>query len=145
MDELGLYGKIVPDISLSVEQLSGAKKEKARISLAITANGDGTKRPPVWVIGSAKKPRCFNSANINNLGIKWRANKKAWMTAAIMKDQLGWFWSHIKAKKPGRKVLLLMDNHSAHTKAVEDLREENSVILNDIEILFLPPNTTPRY
>jgi hypothetical protein len=34
-----------------------------------------------------------------------------------------------------------MDNHSAHVKAVEDLREENSII----EIIFLPPNTTSKY
>jgi hypothetical protein len=82
---------MVPDISLSVEQSSSSKKEKARISLAITENGDGTERPPIWVIGSAKKPRCFNKVNINNLGIKWKTNKKAWMTAAIMKDWLCWF------------------------------------------------------
>jgi ribonucleotide reductase alpha subunit len=62
-----------------------------------------------------------------------------------MKDWLCWFWSYIKAKKPGKRVLLLMDNHSAYTKAVEDLKEDNSVVLNDIEILFLPPNTTSQY
>jgi len=38
-----------------------------------------------------------------------------------------------------------MDNHSAHVKAVKDLKEENSTILHSIEILFLPPNTTLRY
>jgi hypothetical protein len=67
------------------------------------------------------------------------------MTTAIMRDWLGWFWSYIKAHKPGKKVLLLMDNHSAHVKAVEDLKEQQSVILHDIEILFLPPNTTSQY
>ena len=38
-----------------------------------------------------------------------------------------------------------MDNYSSHTKAVEDLKDENSVVLNDIEVIFLPPNTTSRY
>jgi transposase len=58
---------------------------------------------------------------------------------------LGWFWSYIQAKKLGKKVLLLMDNHNAHVKAVEELKEENNIILHDIEILFLPPNTTSQY
>ena len=137
--------KMVLDISLSTQQLSGTEKEKARIGFAITANGDGTERPQMWIIGSAKKPRCFNGINTNNLGIKWRANKKAWMTVIITKEWPGWFWSYIRAKKPGKRVLLLVNNYSAHTKALEDLKEENSVILNDIEILFLPPNTTSRY
>jgi hypothetical protein len=38
-----------------------------------------------------------------------------------------------------------MDNHSAHVKAVEDLKKENSTILHSIEILFLPLNITSRY
>jgi hypothetical protein len=77
MDETGLYWKLVPDRSLSTEQLSGLKKEKARISLALTGNGDGTERVPIWAIGTAKKPRCFKNINVESLGLKWRANKKA--------------------------------------------------------------------
>jgi hypothetical protein len=42
-------------------------------------------------------------------------------------------------------MLLLMDNHSSYVKAVEDLKEEGSVILQDIEIIFLSPNTTSQY
>jgi len=145
MDESGLYWKMMLDRSLSTEQLSGTKREKSRISLAITGNGDGTERVPVWAIGSAKKPRCFKNINIDNLNIKWRANKKAWMTTAIMKEYLLWFWSYLQAKKPGKRVLLLLDNHSAHTAAVEALQEEKSVIFNTIEVVFLPPNTTSRY
>jgi hypothetical protein len=136
---------MVLDRSLSTEQLSSVKWEKSRISLAITANGDGIERVPVWAIGSAKKPRCFKNINIDNLGVKWRANKKAWMTTTIMKEYLLWFWSYLQTKKPGKKVLLLMDNHSAHVAAVEALKEENSVIFNTIEVLFLPSNTTSRY
>ena len=144
MDESGLYWKMVPDVSLSTQQLSGNKKAKARVSIAVLANGGGTERPRMWVIGSAKQPRCFKSINIEHTGIKWQANKKVWITTTIMRDWLGWFWSYLKACKPGKKVLLLMDNHSSHVKAVEDLKE-GSVILQDIEIIFLPPNTTSRY
>src|SRR5436190_23035590 len=51
-------------------------------------------------------------------------------------------WGWIKLKKPGKNVLLLMDNHSAPVSAVEALKEEESPIFNIIEI---PPNTTSRY
>jgi hypothetical protein len=47
IDKSGLYWKMVPDILLSTEQLSGSKKEKAWISLVILANGDSTKRPQI--------------------------------------------------------------------------------------------------
>jgi len=47
---------MVPDRSLSTKQLSGIKRQKSRISVAITANGDGTERVPLWAIRSAKKP-----------------------------------------------------------------------------------------
>jgi hypothetical protein len=60
---------MVPDISLLTEQLSSTRKEKAWIFLAILANGDGTERPKLWIISSAKRPRCFKNININNLGI----------------------------------------------------------------------------
>jgi hypothetical protein len=70
MDESGLYWKMVPDRSLSTKQLSSTKRQKSCISVAITANGDGTEQVPLWAIGSAKKPRCFKGININNLGVK---------------------------------------------------------------------------
>ena len=47
MDEASLYWKMVLDRSLSTEQLSSIKREKSRMSLAITANSDGTERVPV--------------------------------------------------------------------------------------------------
>ena len=71
MDESGLYWKMVLDISLSTQQLSSNKKEKARVSIVVLANGDGTKQLRMWVIGSAKQPRCFKNINIEHTGIKW--------------------------------------------------------------------------
>jgi len=62
-----------------------------------------------------------------------------------MKEYLLWFWLYLQAKKLGRKVLLLMDNHSAYTAAVKALKKENSVIFDTIEVLFLLPNTTSCY
>ncbi len=38
-----------------------------------------------------------------------------------------------------------MDNYSAYAFVIEALKEENSIMFNTIEVLFLLPNTTSRY
>jgi hypothetical protein len=54
------------------------------------------------------------------------------MNGAIMKEWLEWFdW-----RMDGRKVLLLLDNFSAHESALQ------SVELKNVKVVFLPPNTT---
>jgi hypothetical protein len=136
-DETGLYWKMIPDSSLSTQSIPGRKKEKARISALFCCNSDASERLPIWFIGTAKRPRAFTAAGINpeNLGCKWRSNKKAWMTGDIFKEWLIWFDSKMK----GRKVALLMDNFSAHEAAYEDIQLQNTLII------WLPANSTSRY
>jgi hypothetical protein len=135
-DESALYWKMPPDQGLSSRNLPG-QKEKARITAHFCCNSDASERLPIWIIGSAKRPRAFSAAGINpeNLGIIWRSNKKAWMTGAIFKEWLFWFDSKMK----GRKVALLMDNFSAHEAAAEDIQLQNTIII------WLPANSTSRY
>ena len=75
------------------------------------------------------------------LGVKWRANKKAWMVTEIMVEWLRWF-DNLMA---GRKVILLLDNFSAHESAVAELEAlpYGSGLINT-EICWLPPNTTSK-
>jgi hypothetical protein len=138
-DETGLYWKMIPDRSLSTRSLPGRKKDKARISALFCCNSDGSERLPIWFIGTAKRPRAFSAANINveNLGCYWRFNKKAWMTGVIFKEWLFWF----DAKMQGRKVVLLMDNFSAHEAAVEEIDGQ----LQNTLIIWLPPCSTAQY
>lgn len=79
-------------------------------------------------------PHVFNGANINNLPVYWRANKKALVTAE-------WFYKcffpdakkYLSSKGLPFKVLLLIDNAPGHPW---DLQYEN------VEVKFLPKNTT---
>jgi cyanophycinase-like exopeptidase len=74
---------------LSTHRLPGQKKEKARITIHYACNATGSHKLPMWVIGKHKQPRCFRASGVKDveaLGIKWRANKKAWMTQEIMVD-----------------------------------------------------------
>jgi hypothetical protein len=139
-DETGIYWKMIPDRGLSTEKLPGVKKEKERITAHFCCNADGSDKLPVWFIGKAAKPRCFGSANINisNLNCIWRHNGKAWMVTEIMLEWLQWFGRHVSQ----RRVLLIMDNFSAHETAVKLAAEQG--LIQHVTICWLPPNSTAR-
>jgi hypothetical protein len=143
-DGTGLYWKMVPDRSLGTEALPGVKKEKTRITIHHTCNATGSHKLPKWIIGKFKKPRAFKAAGVKDveaLGISWRWNKKSWMTGVIMTEYLRWFDKQMN----GRKVLLLMDNFSAHLSAVNELEAmPQGLGLVNTEVLFLPPNSTSK-
>ncbi|CAI6357775.1 unnamed protein product [Macrosiphum euphorbiae] len=90
----------------------------------------GTEKLKLFVIGKAKKPRCFKG--IKSLPVDYRSNKKAWMTSSLFSEWLLNF--DRKMKLENRKVLLFIDNCTAHNHDIE---------LSSIKVHFLPPNTTP--
>jgi len=141
-DETGLFWKHTPDRGLATQQRSGTKKNKARITAHFCCNSDGSDKIRPWFIGHALKPRCFGAANVHfsSLDCVWKSNSNAWMTTPIMAEWLLAFDRHVASK--GRKVLLLMDNFSAHEAATNLLAESNS-LCNTI-ICFLPPNSTSK-
>ena len=61
------------------------------------------------------------------------------MTTVIMTEWLTWF----NKRMYGRRVLLLLDNFSAHEVAVRTLTENNT--LKNTRVEFLPPNYTSIY
>jgi hypothetical protein len=142
-DETGLFWKLLPDRSLTTSKIPGRKKQRSRVTFHFCTNMDGSIKLAPWVIGTAKNPHAFRRANIRiqNLGIFWRANKKAWMVTSIMEEWLRWFDTQMRLR--GRSVVLLMDNFSAHEAAVENIRL--STPLTNTLIVWLPPNSTSKY
>ena len=63
IDETRLFQKLTLNRTLAIEPGSSGKKNKDRITLALTTNGDGTKKLDPWVIGKSKNPRCFKNIN----------------------------------------------------------------------------------
>lgn len=63
MDETGLYWKARPDRTLASEEITGGKKEKARITANFCCNASGSDKLPIQFIGKAKNPRCFKNQN----------------------------------------------------------------------------------
>ena len=86
MDETGIFCCLARDRTIATRQLEGVKKDKARISIALCANSDGTEKEEILFIGHAAKPRAFNKKSGKELGCFYRNNKKAWMTSLIFQE-----------------------------------------------------------
>jgi len=83
------------------------------------------------VIGKSKDPRCFRG--IKNLPIwLYLHNKTAWMTSEAFTQIMLKLDKRMRGQK--RNILVMLDNCSSHP----------SLNLNNIKLLFLPPNTTSR-
>lgn len=136
-DETGLNYAMPPDRTISQAAQPGRKKDKKRLTLLVCANATGTEKFPLLYIGNAKKPRCFKKKTGADLGFDYASNKKAWMTMDIFFEWLKRFDAFI-ARTPNRRILLLLDNFSGHGSA------ECMPALANIEVKFLPPNTTSR-
>ena len=81
--EYGLLYQCLPNKSyqLKTEKCSGGKHSKIRITGLAAANAVGSKLP-IFVIGKAKKPRCFK--NIKTL--RYCAQKKSWIDGVLFEE-----------------------------------------------------------
>lgn len=132
MDETGLFFCMSPDRTIATRQLEGNKKSMIRMTIALTANADGSEKLEPLFIGKSLKPRAFKGKSPEQLGISYRANQKAWMTSLIFQEWLQNFDRKMRIAE--RKVLLLLDNAPSHVVV--------NLELKNITVQFLPPNTT---
>lgn len=142
-DETGLFWKALPERSLTTSRIAGTKQDKARITVHCCINASGSHKLKPWVVGRHKSPRCFTAAKIDikRFNCVYRFNSKSWMTGMIMVEWLRWF----DRQMAGRKVVLVMDNFSAHQSAVDELAALPAEYgLVNTEVLWLPPNTTSK-
>ncbi len=131
-DEFGLFYQCMPNktLALKSEKCTGGKHSKVRLTGMAAANAIGDKLP-MFVIGRAKKPRCF--AGVRSLPCRYRNQKKSWMDGDLFKEWVKELDSKFVAEK--RKVAVLVDNCPAHPEVTE---------LKAINLVFLPPNTTSK-
>lgn len=129
-DETGLYFKALPSTTYCTKgsQSKGWKSEKSRLTILFVCNSSGDYKK-LFIVGKTKKPRCFKNKNIPIQ--QYFANKNAWMTGCIW-DQI---LSHLdkEMEKLNKKIVLFVDNASCHKTTMD---------LDNIELIFLPPNTT---
>lgn len=133
--ECGLFYSMPPDRAISRERLPGRKKPKERITFMPCSNADGSEKLELMVISKFLNPRAFKKKSGQGLGFDYHANKKAWMTAALFFEWLERFQTYV-AKRPERKVLLLIDNCSAHGN------KEALPSLPNVRVEYFPPKCT---
>lgn len=131
VDECGLFYRLLPDKTLTFknEKCIGGKKSKERLTILLGSNMDGSEKLKPIVIGKSKNPRCFK--RVKFLPVTYEANSKAWMTSEIWEKSIKQLDRQFSRK--GRKIALVIDNCSAHSKVAN---------LEAIELVFLPPNAT---
>lgn len=131
-DEAGLFFKVQPSKTLSLKGKAchGGKCSKERLTVLLCCNSDGSEMMKPWVIGKFRNPRCLK--NIRHLPCHYNNNTKAWMTCYFFEEFLRYMDSKMGCQN--RKVVLFLDNCSAHPKDTASLR--------NVKVVFLPANTT---
>ncbi|XP_023721482.1 tigger transposable element-derived protein 4-like [Cryptotermes secundus] len=130
-DETGIFFRLTPDRTLKFkgEKSVGGKLSKERITALVCANATGSEKRKLLVIGKSKNPRCFK--NVENLPVRYSANKKSWMTSSLFEAELRSWDRELQTRK--RKIILLVDNCPAHP-VLQNLEK--------IKLVFIPANTT---
>ena len=130
-DELGLFFKLTPSRSYSIKGKSfrTGKHSKERVTLLLCANMSATEKLPPLLIGKSENPRCFKG--IKRKPVRYRFNRKAWMTSVLFEEWLNTVNAQMREKK--RKIVLFLDNCPAHPMHVP---------LSNITLCPLPANTT---
>ena len=88
MDETGLFFRLEPNKTLATGPVSGTKKCKQRITVALCANADGSHKLKPLVIGKSARPRCFPKTFDVQSVVNYHHNQKAWMTAIVFQQFL---------------------------------------------------------
>ena len=129
-DEFGLFYQCLPNKTYHFkgQKCSGGKNSKVRLTGMAAGNAVGEKLP-MFLIGMSKTPCCFK--HIKNLPCKYKSQKKSLVDSQIFEE---WMRKLNRTfQMEGRKIVLLIDNYLAHP-SVSDLR--------NVQLVFLPPNTT---
>ncbi|CAM5078512.1 unnamed protein product [Natator depressus] len=125
-------------ISKSERQVPGfTAKDHVTVLFCGNATGHLIK---LGLLYRAANPRSLKGKNKNLLPVFWKSNKKAWVMAALFLD---WFHKcfildvkrYLEEKGLDFKVLLIIDNAPGHPEALRFAH-------NNIEVVFLPTNTT---
>lgn len=129
MAETGLYFRALPYLTIDSKSVNVSechKYQMHRLTVLLVCNMTGSDKKRPLVIGKSQNPRCFQ--NVKMLPVDYLANSNAWMTSIIFTD----FLKEWDKSLNQRKILLLLDNCSAHPK----------INLDNIILMFLPSDSS---
>ncbi|KAE8894197.1 hypothetical protein PF005_g9581 [Phytophthora fragariae] len=110
MDETAFFYRRDPRGTLTTNKKEkGKKQSKARITVCVGTNADGSERLPLHFIGTAFKPQSFKNHDLYaETGATYTNTAKAWMNTVKFCEWLEDFNSNMRLQE--RPVLLLVDN-----------------------------------
>jgi hypothetical protein len=85
MDETGFFYNNVPRGSICIHKAPSLKQDKARITLAVCANADGSDKLPLLFVEKSVTPRWWGERPD---GLQYNATKIAWMTTVVVQQWL---------------------------------------------------------
>ena len=136
MDESGLMYRMGPRRSYlsgnenpSTTRGTDLQKYKARITIVLCVNADGSHSVPVRYIGNSAEPRCLRDLRFSSLTLNYDSQKKAWMDSARFDKWMKWWYTEVRKRTTG-DILLIMDNCGGH---------ESSFDYPGLRVEFLPP------
>ncbi|XP_065222127.1 tigger transposable element-derived protein 6-like [Planococcus citri] len=126
-DECALFFKLMPDqlTEFQNEICREGEQSEERLTILLCANADGTEKLTPLVVGKLRNLACFK--HIKSLPCSYVVQKTAWINANLFKAWLKKLDCDMKAKH--RKVLLLIDNCSAHL---------SDIVLENVLVKFFP-------
>lgn len=131
MDESVFFYNAAPRGSICINKAPALKQDKARVTMALCCNATGSEKEPVLFVDKAAAPRWLPDKPDD---MQYVATKKVWMTTEIYQQWLQGFDQ--KMRLQDRRVLLLVDNASAHC--------DEGLELTNVVVKKLPPNTTAK-
>lgn len=140
-DETGVsldpkFGKVVAPKCFTPYIVSSGNKEQVTVMAAVSATGETVN--PLVLFKGKKHLVAYSESAPEGWAVKFTPS--GWMNSDTFSAWIQEvFLPHInRVRRPGEKVLLLLDGHKSHEslEALEFARQ------NDIEIFCLPPNMT---
>uniref|UniRef100_A0A8C9CI81 Tigger transposable element derived 6 n=1 Tax=Phocoena sinus TaxID=42100 RepID=A0A8C9CI81_PHOSS len=130
-DETGMFFQVLPQHTLAAkgDHCRGGKKARQWLTALFCCSASGTEKIRPLIVGRSANPRCLK--NVHSLPCDYRANQQAWMTQDLKNEWL--MQVDARMKQAERRILLLIDNCSAHNMLPR---------LERIQVGYLPSKCT---
>lgn len=145
----GLFYKCLPKRSwiLASEKESrsarGTKNlgHKARLTVELAVNCDGSVKIPLFVVGKSANPKCFNKDGSHSVaGVHYNSQSNSWMNALLFQK---WydvaFITTVREAGITGPIALVLDNAEIHRLDMDKLAGD------DVELIKLPANCTSLF
>ncbi|CAI6007920.1 unnamed protein product [Closterium sp. NIES-65] len=144
-DETALFISVLPRKTYGTGRSAGRKAPKERLTVGFLVNAEGSHAFRPLVISKAKRPHDFRPDYNPEELCYWRNTAKGWMTSSLFTHYIEQLDASMNAED--RHIVVLLDNASSHNlttegAVTEDLFGFRTRALNNVRLVFMPPNTT---